>query len=115
MSDDATKSISVTHNGLKFGFYRDYQGNGHWTYMSKGRSDYGYGMGCIVPRQYWSEIRCSALNQGIDPSIIDYYPAVKLSNTRSTSRSSTKLFTSKRTSSPRQTKQKDDGGIKIFV
>ncbi len=114
MADDTRKSIVVNHAGLQFGFSRDQSDNGYWYCLSNKNTAFGYGIGCKVPTQYWSEIKCSALNQGYDAYLLEYSPPVKLS--KSSSRSSTKLFTSKRSSSsPRQKKQKDDGGIKIFV
>jgi hypothetical protein len=105
MAEESNKSILVTHAGLKFGFFRDDRGYGYWACMSSGRSFYGHGLGCIVPRQYWSEIRCSALNQGIDSSLLYYDPPEKPKKSKAS-----KIYSGTKT----RNIKKDDGSIKIF-
>jgi len=108
MSDKSNNTIIVSHDGLKFGFFKDDAGNGYWTTLSKGRSDYGFGMGCIVPRDYWGDIRGSALSQGIDPALISYFEP---GNTKSVMPTKSKIFSGSKT---RTVKKIEESGIKIF-
>jgi len=104
VAENTSKSIVVNYCGQKFGFARDSQNNGFWYCLSPNRSVFGFGVGCVVPRQYWSEIRSAALDQGIDSSFLYYYPPEKPKQSRST-----KIYSGGKSRSPKQ-----DDGIKIF-
>lgn len=105
MADNTSKSIVVSYCGQKFGFARDDKNNGYWYCLSSNRSVFGYGLGCIVPRQYWTEIRSAALDQGIDFSLLHYSPPEKPAKVKSA-----KIYSGGKTRS----EKKNDGGIKIF-
>lgn len=105
MPDDTSKSIVVSYSGLKFGFTRDRDDNGFWYCLSPNRSVFGFGVGCVVPRQYWTEIRSAALDQGIDSSLLYYSPPPKPTKSKTV-----KIYSGGKSRSP----MKSDGGIKIF-
>ena len=107
MPNDTSKAIVVFHSGLKFSFTRDAAGDGYWYCLSPKRSVFGFGQGCVVPRQYWSEIRASAAEQGFDRSL--FLPIVS-NNTAETEPKSIKIYSEEK---PRQS-AKNDGAIKIF-
>lgn len=109
MQNNSSGSIVVIHNGLRFGFGRDFNGSGYWYCLYRQRSDYGHGFGYIVPMQYWSEIHSSAVSQGVDASLLTYNPPVK----QSKSVSSSKIFSDEKPVR-RAKSSKIDNSIKIF-
>jgi hypothetical protein len=105
MSGNTMKSIVVFYSGYKFGFTRDDNDNGFWYCLSPGRSQFGSVKGCMVPKQYWTEISRAAIEQGIDVSLLRYSPAPKESQNKTI-----KIYSGEASS----TKKKNDGGINIF-
>lgn len=115
MEGDKKKSIVVKHAGLEFGFSRDVRGNGYWYCLSPVKSNYGYGIGCTVPRCLWTEIRCSALNQGVHSYDIEIDPPIVTRPSRGSTRSPTRGSVIKSKSTRPAKEKKSDNAIKIFV
>jgi hypothetical protein len=114
MEGDKKNSIVVKHAGLEFGFRRDFRGNGYWFCLSSVKSVYGHGIGCTVPRCLWSDIRCSALNQGIFSYDIEIDPPPVIKPSRGSTRSPSRGSVIKSKSRRPAKEAKSDNSIKIF-
>lgn len=109
MSNNTSKIIVVSHSGLKFGFTRDVNGNGYWYCLSPKRSVFGFGIGCVVPKQYWSEIRASAIEQGNEISLFRTSPTSEEEKSESV-----KIYSEEKPRKSVKTSTKTDDSIKIF-
>ena len=114
MEGNKKNSIVVEHAGLEFGFRRDFRGGGYWFCLSPVSSVYGHGIGCTVPRFLWTEIRCSAIKQGIFSCDIEIDPTPVIKTSGGSTRSHFRGSVIKTKNSRPAKQEKPDNSIKIF-